>query len=60
MVLQVDRPGGKTRWRKLRELRTTSTGVYAMRVTYRKGQRYRVRWTSPSGKRFVGAPVRSY
>ncbi len=60
VVVQVDRPGGKTRWRKLRELRTTSTGVYAMRVTYRKGQRYRVRWTSPSGKRFVGAPVRSY
>jgi hypothetical protein len=60
VVLQLDRPGGKTRWRKLREVRTTSTGVYALRVAHRKGQRYRVRWKSPSGKTFVGAAVRSY
>jgi hypothetical protein len=60
VVVQVDRPGGKTRWRDLRELKTTSTGVYALRVAHRKRQRFRVRWTSPAGKRYVGAAVRSY
>ena len=58
--IQYDRAGGKTRWRSLRVLRTTSTGVYALRVMHSDGRRYRVRWTSPSGTRYVGAAVRAY
>jgi hypothetical protein len=60
VVIEVDRPGGKKRFTKLRTLRTTSTGVYALRVTHRDGQRFRVRWTSPSGTRYAGAAVRAY
>ena len=41
-------------------LKTTGTGVFSARATHRKGQRYRVKWTSPSGKRYSGAAVRSY
>ena len=58
--IQIDRPGGKKRFTKLRTLTTTGTGVYAMRVAHREGQRFRVRWTSPSGKRYTGAAVRAY
>ena len=60
VTIQVDRPGGKTRWRRLARLQTTSKGVYSLRVGYRKGQRYRVRWKSPSGETYVGAATRSY
>jgi hypothetical protein len=60
VVIEVDRPGGKKRFTELRTLRTTSKGVYALRVAHRDGQRFRVRWTSPSGKRYAGAAVRAY
>ena len=53
-------PKGKRGWRKLADVKTTGTGVYSARATHRKGQRYRVKWTSPSGKRFAGASVRAY
>jgi hypothetical protein len=53
-------PRGKRGWRKLKTLQTTSTGVYALRVAHRRGQRYRVVWTSPEEKRFKGASVRAY
>ncbi len=59
VTIQVD-PRGKKGWRDLRTLQTTSTGVYALRVTHRKGQRFRVRWTAPDGTRFSGASVRAY
>ncbi len=59
VTIEVD-PRGKRGFRRLKTLRTTSTGVYALRVAHRKGQRYRVAWTSPSGKRFRGASVRAY
>jgi hypothetical protein len=54
VTIQVD-PRGRKGWRKLKTLRTTATGVYALRVTHRDGQRYRVRWG-----RFRGAAVRAY
>jgi hypothetical protein len=59
VTVQVD-PKGKKGWRKLADVKTTSTGVYSLRATHRSGQRYRVRWTSPAGKRYTGASVRSY
>src|SRR3954470_11824072 len=52
--IEVD-PRGKKGWRKLADVKTTATGVYALRATHRGGQRYRVKWTSPSGKRYTGA-----
>jgi hypothetical protein len=57
--VEVD-PKGKKGWRKLADVKTTGTGVYSLRATHRKGQRYRVKWTSSDGKRYAGAPVRSY
>ena len=59
VTVQVD-PKGKKGWRKLADVKTTGTGVYSLRATHQKGQRYRVRWTSPGGKRYTGAAVRSY
>ena len=59
VTIQVD-PRGKQGWRDLRTLQTTSTGVYALRVAHRRGQRFRVQWTSPDGQRFFGASVRAY
>src|SRR5829696_2256613 len=57
--IEVD-PRGKKGWRKLADVKTTGTGVFSARATHLKGQRYRVKWTSPSGKRYSGAAVRSY
>ena len=34
-----------SRWKVLRRLTTTSTGVYGLSVAHRDKQRYRVRWT---------------
>jgi hypothetical protein len=59
VTIQVD-PPGKKGWRKLADVKTTATGVYALRATHRSGQRYRVKWTAPGGKRYSGASVRSY
>jgi hypothetical protein len=59
VTIEVD-PKGKKGWRKLAVVKTTGTGVYALRATHRKGQRYRVKWASPDGKRYSGAAVRSY
>jgi hypothetical protein len=59
VTIEVD-PPGKKRWRKLKTVTTTATGVYALRNTHRKGQRYRVKWRSPSGHNYVGAAVRAY
>jgi len=57
--IEVD-PKGKKGWRKLADVKTTGTGVYSLRAKARSGQRYRVKWTSPSGKRYAGPAVRSY
>jgi hypothetical protein len=59
VTIQVD-PPGKKKWRKLRTVTTTSTGVYGLTARHREGRRYRVLWTSPSGQHFHGAAVKSY
>jgi hypothetical protein len=50
--------GGK--WRKLRTLDTTATGVYSIRTAHKKGQTYRVKWTASDGKTYTGAAVQGY
>ena len=59
VTIEVD-PRGERGWRTLKTLRTTATGVYALRARHRRGQRYRVVWTSSAGQRFTGASVRAY
>ena len=48
------------RWRRLRRVRTSERGVYGLRAKHRKGQAYRVRWTSATGKRYTGPPIKAY
>jgi hypothetical protein len=52
------RTKGSKSWRVLKTLDTTSAGVYALKTAHRDGQRYRVRWTPPDGKTYVGPAVR--
>ena len=52
------RPGA--RWRRLRTLTTTSTGVFGLSATHRDRQQYRVRWTADSGRRFTGPAIAAY
>jgi hypothetical protein len=59
VTIEVD-PPGKRSWHKLKTVKTTGTGVYALRVAHEDGQRFRVKWRSPAGKRYAGAAVRSY
>jgi hypothetical protein len=47
-------------WRKLRTVSTTTSGVYGFSATHRKGQQYRVTWTSPTGERFRGPAIGAY
>ncbi|MBE2318487.1 cellulase family glycosylhydrolase [Solirubrobacter sp. CPCC 204708] len=51
--------GYKT-WRVLKTIDTTASGVYALKTPRKKGQHYRVKWTSPSGTTYTGPSVRSY
>jgi Cellulase (glycosyl hydrolase family 5) len=48
------------RWRTLRTLTTTATGVYGLSSPHHRGQRYRVRWRAPNGQVFSGPPIRAY
>jgi hypothetical protein len=59
VTIEAD-PPGRAGWRELATRETTSTGVYALRTAHRRGQRFRVKWTSPEGRRFTGAAVRAY
>jgi hypothetical protein len=54
------RRSGSRRWRRVRRLNTTDRGVYGLRATHRKGQAYRVRWTSAAGREHVGPPIQAY
>ena len=51
------KPTGK--WRMLKTLDTTTSGVYALKTTHRDGQHYRVKWTAPDGKTYTGPPSRA-
>jgi Cellulase (glycosyl hydrolase family 5) len=59
VTIEVRRPG-KRNWRVLRRLNTTSRGVYGLQARHRKGQEYRVRWTSSAGKGYTGPATRAY
>jgi hypothetical protein len=59
VTIEVRRKGTR-RWTRLRRLNTTERGVYGLRATHRDGQQYRVRWTSSTGKRYTGPPIRAY
>jgi hypothetical protein len=50
---------GKHKWSKLRTLTTNSHGVFGLTATHRKGQAFRVRWTSATGRSRVGPPIKS-
>ena len=46
-------------FRPLRTLTTNHRGVFGLRAKHRKHQRYRVRWTAPGGKVWLGPPIRA-
>jgi hypothetical protein len=48
---------GKGKWKTLKTVTTGSTGVYSAHARHRRGTVYRVRWTSPQGKRYTGPPI---
>jgi hypothetical protein len=56
-VLYADKGKG---FRKLRDRKTDRYGVWQFRATWRKGRRWRARWTAPDGTVFTGPPIRSY
>jgi hypothetical protein len=59
VTIEVRRPGRRN-WRVLRRLNTTSRGVFGLSAAHRKGQEYRVRWTSKAGKGYTGPATRAY
>jgi len=59
VTIEVRRKGNK-RWSKLRTLSTSARGVFGLSATHRKGQAFRVRWTSSTGRTRVGPPIKSY
>ena len=59
VTIEVQR-AGEAGWTRLRRLRTGPNGVYGLRAQHRRGQHYRVRWTSRTGRRYTGPPVRAY
>ncbi len=52
-------PGKGRRFRDLRTVTTNRRGVFGLRAKHRKGRRYRVRWTAPGGKVWLGPPIRA-
>jgi hypothetical protein len=56
----IERKPKGSSWRVLKQLDTTSSGVYALKTTHRDGQRYRVKWTSPEGQTYTGPSVQGY
>jgi hypothetical protein len=58
VTIEVKAKGKK--WRKLRTVTTTSTGVYGFINRHRKGQQYRVKWTAPGGARYTGPGISAF
>jgi hypothetical protein len=58
VTILVQRRKG-ARFRVLRTLTTNHKGVYGLGARHHKGQRYRVRWTAPDGKVWLGPPIRA-
>ena len=57
MTILVSPRNGRS-FRALRTLTTNHRGVFGLRSKHRKHQRYRVRWTAPDGKVWLGPPIR--
>ncbi len=51
---------GNSRFRPYHHYRTDRYGVFAQRVPYVRGRRYRLRWTAPDGHVLTGPPIRVY
>lgn len=52
--------GGSDAFQTLLERRTNARGRWSARTTHRSDRRFRVRWTDPAGRTFVGPSVRAY
>jgi hypothetical protein len=59
VTIQVRRKG-KNSWSQLRQLSTTTRGVFGLSTRHRSGQRFRVQWTDTAHRRHTGPPVKSY
>ena len=46
------------RFTPLRTVTTNTLGVFGLRHAHVRGQRYRLRWTSPEGATYTGPPIR--
>ena len=58
MTILASRRKGKP-FKALRTLSTNSRGVFGLRAKHHDKQRYRVRWTAPDGKVWLGPPIRA-
>jgi hypothetical protein len=54
-ILASRRPGKK--FKLLRTITTNHHGIYGLRAKHHDAQRYRVRWTAPDGKVWLGPPI---
>jgi len=59
VVVQYSADGGRS-WHGLADERTASDGAWAASGRFVTGRLWRVRWTSPAGQNFTGAPTRAY
>jgi hypothetical protein len=59
VVVQYSANGGRS-WHGLADERTASDGAWAASGRFVAGRLWRVRWTSPAGQTFNGAPTRAY
>jgi hypothetical protein len=53
-------PGEGRPFVQLRSVTTNSKGVFGLRAKHADGQRYRVQWTAPNGKVWVGPPIQPH
>ena len=58
VTILASRREGK-RFKVLRRVRTNHRGIFGLRAKHHDKQRYRVRWTAPDGKVWLGPPVRA-
>jgi hypothetical protein len=57
LIIQVHATGKHAKWRTLRRVTTTPTGVYGFSARHHRNYTYRVRWTSPSGTTYTGPAI---
>jgi hypothetical protein len=60
VLVQVHAKSKHAKWRTLRNVTTTASGVYGFSASHHKGQTYRVRWTAPDGTRYTGPAISAY